>query len=51
VPTFITSLFGSNTAIPGQGEWSGFALMLVLIVVGAGGTYWAISPRGRRRQG
>jgi hypothetical protein len=47
VPTFITSLFGSNTQIPGQGSWWGFGLMIALIVAGASGTYLAIRPRRR----
>ena len=47
VPTLIASLFGSNTAIPGGGEWWGFFLMLGLIVLGATGAYLLIRPRRR----
>jgi Mg2+ and Co2+ transporter CorA len=47
VPTLIASLFGSNTAIPGEGEWWGFFIMLVLIVIGATGAYLLIRPRRR----
>jgi transposase-like protein len=35
VPTFIAGLFGANTAIPGQGHWSGFVLMVILMALGA----------------
>lgn len=35
VPTFIAGLFGANTEVPGQGHWSGFVLMLALMVAGA----------------
>jgi hypothetical protein len=45
VPTFIAGFFGSNTKVPGQGEWWGFLLMVVLMVVGAIGTYALIRPR------
>jgi Mg2+ and Co2+ transporter CorA len=49
VPTFIAGLFGSNTMIPGQQKWWGFALMIGLMVLGALGTYQLIRPRRRRR--
>ena len=48
VPTLIASLFGSNTAIPGGGEWWGFFVMLGLIVLGATAAYLLIRPRRRR---
>jgi Mg2+ and Co2+ transporter CorA len=42
VPTFVAGLFGANTALPGQGSWSGFELMLVLMVLSALASYWVI---------
>ncbi|HSP38901.1 MAG TPA: CorA family divalent cation transporter [Frankiaceae bacterium] len=39
VPTFIAGLFGANTTVPGQGHWSGFVLMVALMVLGSGSTY------------
>jgi hypothetical protein len=48
VPTLIAGAFGANTQIPGQGKWWGFGLMVVLMVLGATGTYRLIRPgRGR----
>lgn len=35
VPTLIAGLFGANTQIPGQGHWSGFIGMLLLMALGA----------------
>jgi hypothetical protein len=49
VPTFIAGLFGSNTMIPGQQKWWGFGLMIGLMILGALGTYYLISPRRRKR--
>ena len=45
VPTFIAGFFGANTEVPGQGKWWGFVLMVVLMVLGAIGTWVAIRPR------
>src|SRR5205085_2203223 len=45
VPTFIAGLFGSNTMIPGQQKWWGFALMISLMVLGALGTSSRYSVR------
>jgi hypothetical protein len=45
VPTFIAGTFGANTQIPGQGKWWGFLLMVILMVLGAVGTYMVIRPR------
>lgn len=42
VPTFVAGLFGANTALPGQGSWGGFELMVVLMVVSAAASYWFI---------
>jgi len=42
VPTFVAGLFGANTALPGQGSWAGFELMLVLMVLSAAISYWVI---------
>ena len=47
VPTFIAGLFGSNTMIPGQQKWWGFALMIALMVVGAAIAWRVIRPRRR----
>lgn len=47
VPTLIASLFGSNTMIPGQGEWWGFFVMIGLMVLGATSAYLLIRPRRR----
>jgi Mg2+ and Co2+ transporter CorA len=48
VPTFIAGTCGANTEIPGQGKWWGFVLMVILMVLGAIGTYALIRPRKRR---
>jgi Mg2+ and Co2+ transporter CorA len=48
VPTLIASMFGSNTAIPGEGRWEGFALMMCLIVLGSVAAFLLIRPRRRR---
>ena len=48
VPTFIAGLFGANTEVPGQGHWSGFVGMLILMVVGSYGTY-AFLQRVKKR--
>jgi hypothetical protein len=45
VPTFIAGFFGANTQVPGQGKWWGFVLMVILMVVGATGTWLLIKPR------
>ncbi|MEZ0578021.1 CorA family divalent cation transporter [Nocardioides sp. MH1] len=42
VPTFVAGLFGANTALPGQGSWAGFDLMLVLMIVSGAVSYWVI---------
>lgn len=42
VPTFVAGLFGANTALPGQGSWGGFELMVVLMIVSAAFSYWVI---------
>jgi hypothetical protein len=48
VPTFIAGFFGANTQVPGQGKWWGFLLMVVLMVLGAVGTWLLIRPRRDR---
>src|SRR3954447_1816610 len=48
VPTFIAGTFGANTEVPGQGKWWGFVVMVVLMVLGATGTWLLIRPRKRR---
>jgi Mg2+ and Co2+ transporter CorA len=47
VPTLIAGLFGSNTSIPGEGEWWGFVLMVVCMVGGAALTWQLLRPRQR----
>jgi hypothetical protein len=47
VPTFIAGFFGANTEVPGQGRWWGFVLMVILMVIGAAGTWLLIRPRKR----
>ena len=44
VPTFIAGTFGANTEIPGQGKWWGFVFMVILMVLGAAGTWLLIRP-------
>ena len=48
VPTLIASVFGSNTAIPGEDHWTGFVALVALMVIGAAGAYLVIQARGRR---
>ena len=31
IPTLVVGFFGANTALPGQGSWTGFALMVLLM--------------------
>ena len=47
VPTLIAGVFGSNTMIPGQGEWWGFGLLLGAMVGGALLTWHLLRPRRR----
>ena len=42
VPTFVAGLFGANTALPGGGSWTGFDLMLVLMVISGLASYLVI---------
>lgn len=42
VPTFVAGLYGANTQLPGGGRWSGFEIMLVLMVLSASVSYWII---------
>jgi Mg2+ and Co2+ transporter CorA len=48
VPTLVAGIYGANTRLPGEGHWTGFALMIVTMVVSAALTYVAIR-RWRRR--
>jgi Mg2+ and Co2+ transporter CorA len=48
VPTFIAGTFGANTEVPGQGKWWGFVVMVILMVLGAAGTWALIRPRKDR---
>ena len=49
VPTFVAGLFGANTALPGQGSWGGFELMLLLMVVSGIASYLVIRGLVQRR--
>jgi hypothetical protein len=43
IPALIASYFGANTALPGRGTWSGFALMVALTVLGGGAAYYFLT--------
>ena len=47
VPTLIAGVFGSNTKIPGEGQWWGFWLLVALMVLGAAITWTFVGPRGK----
>lgn len=47
VPTLVAGLFGANTSLPGGGSWTGFELMLILMVVSAVAVYLAIRRLAR----
>jgi Mg2+ and Co2+ transporter CorA len=49
VPTLVAGIYGANTRLPGEGNWTGFALMIVTMVASAALTYVAI--RRWRRYG
>ena len=49
VPTLVVGLFGSNTRIPGQGEWWGFGLMIALMAGGAWLTWTLLRPKRHDR--
>jgi hypothetical protein len=42
VPSFVAGLFGANTALPEGCTWTGFVIMVVLMVVSAAASYWFI---------
>lgn len=42
VPTFVAGLYGANTALPGGGTWTGFDIMLLLMVVSGLASYLVI---------
>lgn len=48
-PGPIAALFGANTAVPGENRWSGFLLMLTVMVASGGVTYLALGRRTRER--
>lgn len=48
VPTLIAGIYGANTRLPGEGHWSGFALMIITMVLSAPLTLGVIG-RWRRR--
>lgn len=35
VPTLVASIYGANTELPGEGNWSGFFILLALLVASA----------------
>jgi Mg2+ and Co2+ transporter CorA len=39
VPTLIVGLFGANTQLPGEDQWTGFGLMVGLMLVSALAVY------------
>lgn len=46
VPTFISSVFGMNTELPGLHEWFGFQVSLALMALAAGGLFFFFRKRG-----
>lgn len=42
VPTLVVGLFGANTRLPGGGSWSGFEIMLVLMLLSAVAVYFVM---------
>jgi hypothetical protein len=48
VPTLIAGIFGANTRLPGGGAWSGFEVMVVLMVISGVGVFYAISRLSQR---
>ncbi|MEA2448972.1 MAG: hypothetical protein QOG63_904 [Thermoleophilaceae bacterium] len=42
VPTLIVGIYGANTMLPGRDHWTGFIVMLLLIVVSAVVTLWLV---------
>jgi hypothetical protein len=48
VPTLIAGIFGANTRLPGGGAWSGFEVMVVLMVISGVGVFYAIQRLSRR---
>lgn len=47
VPTLVAGLFGANTSLPGGGNWTGFDLMVILMIVSAAAVYLAIRRLAR----
>jgi hypothetical protein len=50
VPTLIGTIYGANTNLPGRDTWTGFAVMLV-VMVGSGAATYAIISWLQRRSG
>jgi hypothetical protein len=48
IPALVVGFFGANTALPGQGSWWGFWVMVLVMVVLAGGA--ALTLRAFRRR-
>ncbi|MCW3010389.1 MAG: magnesium transporter CorA family protein [Solirubrobacterales bacterium] len=44
--TLITGLFGMNVGVPGEGEFSGFVVVLLVMLVVAGGLAYVFRKRG-----
>jgi hypothetical protein len=49
IPALVVGFFGANTALPGQGSWWGFWVMVLVMVVLAGGAL-AVLRSFRRRE-
>ena len=50
VPTLIAGIYGANTQIPGGGKWSGFAAMILLMVVASTAVYIFMLRANRAQQ-
>jgi hypothetical protein len=48
VPTLIAGIYGANTKLPGGEKWTGFAAMLVLMLVFSVGAFVWLTHRARR---
>jgi Mg2+ and Co2+ transporter CorA len=47
VPALIAGIYGANTKLPGYGEWFGFIVMLILMILSAAAALWYIRKRDR----
>jgi hypothetical protein len=51
VPTLVAGVYGANTRLPGQQRWSGFELMLAVMIIGAVVAIVTLRLIGRRHRG